>query len=117
MQAAFEFFIKRLVNQTLPRHAREPLESCRYNNHMIMCLAAGARTRVSRVLCAFVRHREVNWRQSVAQRVFNALGARKMCFVGCQWIVRLTLGAHTRLLDVRRIRLSPEVCRYPRQET
>ena len=96
MQACFEFFIKRSVNQTLTRHARLALESGRHQHYMIMCLAAWARARVSRMLGAFIGQREVNGRQSVAQCVFDALSARKMCFVRCQWIVRLTLGAHNR---------------------
>ncbi len=96
MQACFEFFIKRLVNQTLTGNARLALESRRHQHDMIVCLAAWARARVSGVFGAFIRQREVNRRQSVAQCVFDALSARKMCFVRCQWIVRLTLGAHNR---------------------
>ena len=96
MQARFEFFGKRLVNRTLPSHARLPLKSRRHHHYMIVCLAARTRARVPRMLGAFIRQHKVNWRQSVAQCVFNALRARKMCFVRCQWIVRLTLGAHNR---------------------
>lgn len=96
MQACFEFFIKRLVNQTLTGDARLPLESRRHQHYMIVRLAAGARACVSGVLGAFIRQYEMNRRQSAAQCVFNALSARKMCFVRCQWIVRLTLGAHNR---------------------
>jgi hypothetical protein len=38
----------------------------------------------------------MNGRKPRLQQRFDARGARKMLFVGCQFLVRLTVGAHTR---------------------
>lgn len=43
----------------------------------------------------FVLNLKHRWRELSRQRQFDALGAGKMRFVGCQFLVRLTSGAHT----------------------
>lgn len=60
-----------------------------------MRFAARPRARVPGVLATVVLQHEFVWRELRCQQLFDAVGARKMRFGVCQFLVRLTLGAHT----------------------
>jgi hypothetical protein len=60
-----------------------------------MRFPAWARAGVPGVLAAIVIQHEFVWRELRCQQLFDACGARKMRFAVCQFLVRLTLGAHT----------------------
>jgi len=96
MQACVEFFTERLVNQALTRHAVQALERGGNHHHMIVRLTARPRSSMARVLCGLIRQDKVKRRKSLTKLRFHALGARKMRIGVCQFLVRLTSGAHTR---------------------
>lgn len=60
-----------------------------------MRLAAWTRAGVAGVARRLILKHEVVRRKLRLQQLFHALGARKMRFVFCQFLVRLTSGAHT----------------------
>lgn len=96
MQARVKFFMQGLVNETLTGHARQPLEDGRHHNDPIMRFSARARAGMAGVFGALIRQHKVNRRELRFQPHLHALSARKLLFVVCQFLVRLTLGAHTR---------------------
>ncbi len=105
MQARVEFFTKRLVNQALTRHARKPFKRGRDEAQTIMRFPARARASVASVIGGIVVQFKRNRRELCLNRRLYALGAGKMCFLLCQFLVRLTVGAHTERSNVRRLRV------------
>lgn len=96
MQPGFEFFTKRLVHKPLARDARQAFEGRRHQRDAIMRLALRPCAGVAFVQRRLIFHRKPVRRKVRAEPSPHALGARKMLFLVCQFLVRLTLGAHTR---------------------
>lgn len=97
VQACVEFFTKRVVNQALTRDAGKPFESFRVHLQVIVSFPTRARAGMTDVHAGLIRQHKVNGRETCAKLRFNARSARKMRFVLCQFLVRLTSGAHTGL--------------------
>lgn len=95
MQAGFKFFTNGLIYEPLARHARKPLERWRNQRKVVMRLSAGPRASVARMLRGLIFDHNLLRRKLRRQLLCHALFARKMRFVVCQFLVRLTLGAHT----------------------
>ena len=96
MQAGLKFFTKRVIDETLARHARLPLERGGNQRQAVMRLPAGLSARMSVVQRRLIFNHDLLRRELRRQQVLHALGARKMLFVVCQFLVRLTSRAHTR---------------------
>src|SRR5690606_655228 len=91
-----EFFTKGLIDKTLPRHAVQTPKRRRDHAQAVMGLTLRARARMPCMSGRLVNDFQHSRRESFVQRAFHARGSRKMLFVVCQFLVRLTLGAHTR---------------------
>ena len=96
MQAGFKFFTKRVIDETLARYARLPLERGGNQRQAVMRLPAGLRARMTVVQLGLIFNHDHLRRQLRREQLLHALGARKMLFVVCQFLVRLTSRAHTR---------------------
>ena len=109
MQACVEFFTKRVINQALTRDAGKTLESRCMHRQMVVGFPAGTLASMAGVHARLIRQHKVNGGKARAKLRFNARSARKMRFVLCQFLVRLTSGAHTRRSDGRYVFLPSKI--------
>ena len=95
VQASVEFFTKGVVNKSLTLNAALTFEGRRDECQRIVRLTAWLRPSVALVAARIIDQADKGWRKFLRQQLFDALGTRKIGFVVCQWIVRITSGAHT----------------------
>ena len=96
MQAGFKFFTKRVIDKPLSRNARKALKRLGNQRETVMRLPAGLSARMTVVQRGLIFNQDLLRRELRRQQRLHALGARKMLFVVCQFLVRLTSHAHTR---------------------
>ena len=116
MQACVEFFTKRIINQALTRHAGKTLERGGVHRKMVVGFPTRTRAGMARVLARLIRQDKVNGGKKFAKLRFYTRSPRKLRFVLCQFLVRLTSGAHNRRSDGRYVFLPSKVRGHSRQE-
>lgn len=95
MQAGVEFFTKSVVNKSLTLDAALAFERWRDKPQRIVRLAAGLSAGVAFMMAGVIDQIDKSWRKFMRQQLFDAFATRKIGFVVCQWIVRISSGAHT----------------------
>src|SRR5262249_12699735 len=110
-----EFFTKSVVNKPLTLQAAFAFEGRGDELQRVMRLAARLRPGMALMTARFIDQADKLWRKLLGQQLFHARGAGKIGSGVCQWIVRLTSGAHTQSSDVHGVRIPAQVCRHPRQ--
>jgi hypothetical protein len=109
VQARFKFFTKQVVNQALTRDARKSGERGRHHKQPVMGFPARTRAGMAGVQARFIYKCYTCRCELRAERGPHAFSARKMRFVACQFLVRLTSDAHTYRSYDGRVCLSPEI--------
>jgi len=95
VQAGVEFFTKGVVNKSLTLDAALALERGRDELQRVVRLTAWLCACVAFMTAGVIDQIDKSWRKFMRQQLFDALAARKTGFVVCQWIVRISSGAHT----------------------